>query len=84
MVRKGSPSVSRARSTRTDMDKPRLDAVVRASVHYYNSEEELDQVCEHVETIVSGRGRIGTAQLVADRAASATRPHPCGRQCASP
>jgi selenocysteine lyase/cysteine desulfurase len=36
-------SVSRASSTRIDMDRRGLAAVVRAGVHYYNTSEELER-----------------------------------------
>jgi selenocysteine lyase/cysteine desulfurase len=39
-------SVSLAEGTRLDMDERRLEAIVRASVHYYNSEEEVERFCE--------------------------------------
>ena len=39
-------SVSRASSTRIDMDQRGLASVVRASVHYYNTEEEVSRFCE--------------------------------------
>jgi len=38
-------TVSDRASTRLEMDRRDLDAVVRASVHYYNTEEELDRLC---------------------------------------
>lgn len=38
-------SVSLDRYTRYDMDARNLSAVVRASVHYYNSEDEVERVC---------------------------------------
>jgi cysteine desulfurase / selenocysteine lyase len=41
-------SVSTTESTRLDMDQRGLAAVVRASVHYYNSEEEIDRFCDFI------------------------------------
>lgn len=38
-------SVSSAAGTRLDMEARRLPGVVRASVHYYNSEEEIERLC---------------------------------------
>jgi selenocysteine lyase/cysteine desulfurase len=38
-------SVSDVRFTRFDMEERGLGAVVRASVHYYNTVEEIDQLC---------------------------------------
>jgi cysteine desulfurase / selenocysteine lyase len=36
---------SRLRRTRLDMDPRGLEEVVRASVHYYNSEDEVERLC---------------------------------------
>ncbi len=38
-------SVSIQNSTRLDMEERRLNSLVRASVHYYNSEEEVERFC---------------------------------------
>jgi len=44
-------SVSRASSTRLDMDARGLDAVVRASVHYYNDANEAERLIDAVEAL---------------------------------
>ena len=44
-------SVSTAASTRLDMDGRGLASVVRASVHYYNSEEEIERFCDSIRRI---------------------------------
>lgn len=41
-------AVSPRNFTRLDMDARNLDAVARASVHYYNSEDEIDRFCAAV------------------------------------
>lgn len=46
-------SVSRASSTRLDMEERGLESVVRASVHYYNTEDEVESFCEAITDIVS-------------------------------
>lgn len=38
-------------STRIDMEGRQLQSVVRASLHYYNTEEEISRFCEAIETI---------------------------------
>ena len=44
-------SVSHAAHTRIDMDARRLTAVLRASVHYYNTEEEVARFLEVIEEL---------------------------------
>ena len=35
-----------------DMDARKLTSVVRASVHYYNTEEEVARFCKEIERII--------------------------------
>lgn len=44
-------SVSSAASTRWDMDARSLDAVLRASVHYYNTEDEIARFCAALRAV---------------------------------
>jgi selenocysteine lyase/cysteine desulfurase len=53
-------SVSDAAWTRIDMDARGVPALVRASVHYYNSEEEVDACAAAVAAILGGREAIST------------------------
>lgn len=46
-------TVSRLPSTRLDMEARGLSSVVRASVHYYNSEEEVERFCTTLAAILS-------------------------------
>lgn len=44
-------TVSQVGSTRLDMEARGLEKVVRASVHYYNTSEEIDQLCNALESL---------------------------------
>ena len=44
--------VTRRGATLLDMDARGLESMVRASVHYYNSEEEVERFCQAVETLL--------------------------------
>ena len=46
-------SVSPADSTLLDMEGRGLDGLVRASVHYYNSEDEVEKFCKVLESVIS-------------------------------
>jgi cysteine desulfurase/selenocysteine lyase len=44
-------TVSRLASTRLDMESRGLEAVVRASVHYYNTEAEVERFCAAIDSL---------------------------------
>ncbi len=44
-------SVSSLESTRLDMESRNLKSVIRASVHYYNTEDEIERFCEAIEDL---------------------------------
>ena len=46
-------SVSIRSSTHLDMEARGLTSIVRASVHYYNTEEEVSQFIGYIEKLVS-------------------------------
>jgi cysteine desulfurase / selenocysteine lyase len=45
-------TVSTRSATRFDMDRRGLDRVLRASVHYYNTEDEIDRFCTLLRALV--------------------------------
>lgn len=45
-LKKINVSISRQEYARLDLAKRNLSALVRASVHYYNTEEEIDILCQ--------------------------------------
>lgn len=53
--RRMNVTVSTVGSTRLDMERRGLESVVRASVHYYNSEEEVGRFCEAVASIAGSK-----------------------------
>ena len=54
-------SVGWAKSTLIYMNRNSLSTVVRASIHYYNTEEEINGMCEALESIVKSGSRLMTA-----------------------
>jgi cysteine desulfurase/selenocysteine lyase len=45
-------TVTPRRATLLDMDARGLESMVRASVHYYNSEEEIERFCKAIESLL--------------------------------
>ena len=54
-------SVGLAKSTLIYMNRNSLNTVVRASVHYYNTEEEINRMCDALEFIVKSGTRLQSA-----------------------
>ena len=52
MEQKMNVSVSSVASTRLDMDRRGLPSVVRASVHYYNTQEEIERFSDSLTRII--------------------------------
>ncbi len=48
-------TVSRRQSTPWDMEARQLDSLVRASVHYYNTDDELSAFCRMVASLTGGQ-----------------------------
>ncbi|MGI8650742.1 MAG: aminotransferase class V-fold PLP-dependent enzyme, partial [Rubrobacter sp.] len=47
-------SVAPSNSTLIDMKRRQLDGLLRASVHYFNTDEEIDHFCEELKRITIG------------------------------
>ncbi|WP_119066025.1 aminotransferase class V-fold PLP-dependent enzyme [Rubrobacter indicoceani] len=47
-------SVTPSNSTLIDMERRQLDGLLRASVHYFNTEEEIDRFCRELSRITTG------------------------------
>ncbi|MFX1255701.1 MAG: aminotransferase class V-fold PLP-dependent enzyme [Promethearchaeota archaeon] len=45
-------SISSKKGTRLDMESRSLDAVIRASIHYYNTKDEVKRFCDVIESLV--------------------------------
>lgn len=49
--KKINTSVSLAEYARLDLEERGLNSLVRASVHFYNTEEEIDRFCQEISII---------------------------------
>ena len=49
--RKINVSVAQASGTLLDMEQRGIETLIRASVHYYNSEEEIDIFCHAIKEL---------------------------------
>ena len=45
-------SVAMRNGALLDMDAPKLTSVVRSSIHYYNTEEEIERFCQAIKSII--------------------------------
>ena len=55
-------TTSTVRSTRLDMEDRQLDEVVRASIHYYNTEEEIGRFCNVIGDMLKQNDLIAKLQ----------------------
>jgi len=50
--RKINVSVSKMTSTRLDMESRSLESIVRASLHYFNTQDEINRFCHELKNKV--------------------------------
>lgn len=78
-ARRINTSVSRTASSRYDFEQRGLDAVVRASVHCYNTEEQLQRCVDAVRQLAAQAAE----QAAAEPAAAAETAAPAAAQAGS-